>query len=227
MTKNLETPIWTPALRAGLAALLLLWFTVAYVIGVEGLMANPQSAVMAPIALTAVIPVALFLLAYRVSARFRRFVLSQDIRTLTIVQHWRVVGFVFLALYAFDVLPGLFAWPAGVGDVAMGLAAVFIVARMDRDPDFVRSAGFVRYNLLGLLDFAVAVVTAGLSAGSFPGLIANGTTSAPMDVWPLNIFPSFIVPIFIILHLTVLLKVRHLRRAAHGPVGVDAALPAA
>jgi hypothetical protein len=33
-----------------------------------------------------------------------------------------------------------------------------------------------------------------------------------MDVWPLNLFPSFIVPIFIILHLTVLMKVRELRR---------------
>lgn len=227
MTTHHQTPVWTPALKAGLAILLLLWFAAAYVIGVEGLLANHQSAVMAPIALSAIIPVALFLLAYRVSARFRRFVLSQDLRTLTMVQHWRVIGFVFLALYAFDVLPALFAWPAGVGDVAMGIAAIFIVARMDRDPDFVRSAGFVRYNLLGLLDFAVAVATAGLSAGAFPGLIANGATSAPMDVWPLNIFPSFIVPAFIILHLTVLLNVRHLRRAAHEPVGVDAALPAA
>ena len=35
-----------------------------------------------------------------------------------------------------------------------------------------------------------------------------------MDVWPLNIFPSFIVPAFIILQIIVLLKVRHLRRAA-------------
>ncbi len=227
MTTQHRTPVWTPSLKAGLAVLLLLWLAAAYVIGVEGLLANQQSAVMAPIALSAIIPVALFLLAYGVSERFRRFVLSQDLRTLTMVQHWRVIGFVFLALYAFDVLPALFAWPAGIGDVAIGLAAVFIVARMDRDPDFVRSAGFARFNLLGLLDFAVAVATAGLSAGAFPGLIANGVTSAPMDVWPLNIFPSFIVPAFIILHLTVLLNVRHLRRATRGSVPVDAALPVA
>ena len=33
-----------------------------------------------------------------------------------------------------------------------------------------------------------------------------------MDIWPLNLFPSFIVPIFVILHLSVFLKVRELRR---------------
>jgi hypothetical protein len=76
----------------------------------------------------------------------------------------------------------------------------------------ITSAGLVRYQYLGLLDFAVAIVTAGLAAGAYPSLTPDGVTSAAMDVWPLNLFPSFIVPIFIILHLTVLLKVRALRR---------------
>jgi hypothetical protein len=46
-----------------------------------------------------------------------------------------------------------------------------------------------------------------------------------MDVWPLNIFPSFGVPIFIILHLTVLLKVREMRRRSAAPIigGLEAA----
>ena len=35
--------------------------------------------------------------------------------TLTTLQLWRVIGFAFLALYAFDTLPGLFALPAGWG----------------------------------------------------------------------------------------------------------------
>ena len=34
----------------------------------------------------------------------------------------------------------------------------------------------------------------GLVAGAFPGLISNGVTSAPLDVWPMNVFPSFIAP---------------------------------
>ncbi len=217
MNTHQQTPVWGGAHKAGLAGLLLVQFAAAYVIGTGHLLTNDQQSLMLPIAITAFIPVALFLAAYASSARFRRFVLAQDMRTLTMMQHWRVIGFAFLALYAFGALPGLFAWPAGLGDVAIGLAAVVIVARMDGDPDYARSPGFVRFHLLGLLDFAVAILMAGLSAGAFPDLIPNGVTSAPMDVWPLNVFPSFLVPAFIILHLTVLLKVRDLRRAAGGP----------
>ena len=200
--------------RSGVATLLLVWFAAAYAIGVEELLHNEGGAVFQPIALSAVIPVAAFLGLYALSDRVRAFVLRQNIRTLTTLQHWRVVGFVFLPLYFFDVLPGLFAWPAGLGDVSVGLAAAYVVARFARDPDYETSSGLVRYQFLGLLDLAVAMGTAGLAGGGFPALIANGITTAPMDVWPLNLFPSFIIPIFIILHLSVLLKVRYLRRQA-------------
>lgn len=206
------------AVWAGLTGLLLAWFAAAYVIGAERLLANEAASLILPIAITATVPVAAFLAIYALSSRFRGFILAQDIRALTMLQHWRVIGFGFLPLYFFAVLPGVFAWPAGLGDVAIGLAAAFVIARLDRDPAWATSAGLVRFHLLGLLDFAVAIATAGLAAGGFPALIADGVTSAPLDVWPLNLFPSFIVPIFIILHLSVLLKVRHLRRVARRQV---------
>jgi hypothetical protein len=183
-------------------------------IGGDHLMTNDRQSILAPIALTAILPVAAFLALYGLLRPFRNFVLSQDIRTLTILQSWRVLGFGFLILYSHDVLPGLFAWPAGLGDVAVGLLAPIMVLRLSRDSDFAASGGLIRFHLFGLLDFAVAMATAGLAAGAIPGLITGGLTSAAMDVWPLNLFPSFFVPIFIILHLTVLFKVRHLRRAA-------------
>jgi hypothetical protein len=197
---------WNRPRIVAVAGLTLAWLTATYLIGTGQLLANDQQSFFAPIAA--------FLTAYGLFPRFRHFVLSQDIRALTSLQHWRVVGFAFLPLYFFGVLPGLFAWPAGLGDVAVGVAAPFVVARLGREPDYVTSTGFLWFHFLGLVDFAVAIATAGLSAGAFPGLVAGGLTSAPMDVWPLNLFPSFLVPIFIILHLSVLLKVRHLRRAA-------------
>ena len=219
-SSQMDAPLWSPTLRAGLAVLLLLWFAAAAFIGTEQLLVNRSGGFFAPIAATAVIPVALFLAFYGLSARFRGFVLAQDLRILTLLQMWRVIGFTFLPLLAIGALPGLFAWPAGLGDVAVGLGAVYVVTRLDRDADYAVSAGFLRFHLLGLLDFAVAVGTAGLAAGAFPALIPGGVTSAPMDVWPLNLFPSFGVPIFIILHLTVLFKVRQLRRAVRQPAGL-------
>jgi hypothetical protein len=205
---------WTPSAITIAGILLVAQFVAAYIIGSGGLLTNDQQSMFAPIALTVAIPVLTFLLAYFLSERFQNFILAQDMEVLTMLQHWRVLGFGFLTLYFYGVLPGLFAWPAGLGDVLVGLTAPFIIMRLRRDPSFATSASFARFHYLGLLDFAIAVVTAGLAAGSFPALIPGGVTSAPMDVWPLNLFPSFGVPLFIMLHLTVLFKVRELRKTA-------------
>ena len=118
---------------AGLAGFLLVWFAAASAIGSQQLLVNEGQSFFAPIAATAVIPVVAFLLLYALSSRLRHFVLALDIRTLTMLQHWRVVGFVFLPLAFFGVLPGWFAWSAGFGDVAIGLAAPFFVALGGRD----------------------------------------------------------------------------------------------
>ncbi len=208
MTGTDPTVIWTTGKMSALAVVITAWIAAAAFIGGGHILVNTEGSLFAPIAITAIVPVLAFLALYLLSANFRAFVLAQNIETLTMLQHWRIVGFLFLPLYFFGHLPGLFAWPAGVGDIAIGLAAPLVIAGFRRDPEFANSAGLVRYHLLGLLDFAVAIVTAGLSAGAYAFLIPDGVTSAAMDIWPLNLFPSFIVPVFIILHLSVLLKVR-------------------
>lgn len=214
MNTNQPNYVWTRSQKTGLAIILTMQFAIAYLIGSSGLLTNTGLLMIPPIALTVLFPVLIFLGFYVVSQRFRGFVLAQDIRTLTALQLWRVVGFVFLALYAFNILPGLFAWPAGFGDVAVGLGAAFMVVKLDRDPNYIFSKGFASFQFLGMLDFVGALGTAALTSGAFPQLTPNGITSAALDVWPLNLFPSFIVPAFIILHLVVILKVRHLRRQA-------------
>lgn len=219
MTQTGRSGPWTPTAKALAAGILALWLGLAYLLGSTGLLTAPPSETFRPVALTAFIPVAIFFTAYALSNRLRGLVLLLDIRDLTMLQHWRVIGFAFLLLYANDVLPALFAWPAGIGDVLIGLAAPLVVARLARDPNFARSWRFVTYHALGLLDFVVAVVTASLASGAVPGLVAGPVTSGPMEVWPLNLFPSFIVPIFIILHVIAFLKIRALRRADNGPVG--------
>jgi hypothetical protein len=212
MTNSTRTPTWTAGKKAALAVIVAVWFAAAAFIGGTHLLANTGASVIAPIAITVFVPVVAFLTLYLISSSFRSFVLAQDIETLTMLQHWRVIGFAFLPLYFYGALPGVFAFPAGLGDVALGLTAPLIVMRLRRDPEYATSSGLVRFQYLGLLDFVVAFATAGLTAGAYPGLIFGGVNSAAIDVWPLNMFPSFMVPIFIILHFTVLLKVRELRR---------------
>ena len=211
---NLSAAVWDTSTKATIAVGLALWFAVAWGLGISGVMTADASQPFRPILLSILVPLAAFLVAYFWSGRFRYFVLSQDIRVLTMLQHWRVLGFTFLMLYAHDVLPGLFAWPAGLGDIAIGLAAPLVVLRMVRRAEFARSRAFVTFHLLGILDFIVAGGSATLASGAFPALHMGPLTSAPMEYWPLSLFPSFIVPLFLFIHLAVLFQVRELRRQA-------------
>ena len=203
---------WAPTTKAVVAAGLALWLAVAWALGVSGVLAADASQTLRPVLLPIVVPVAAFLGAYAGSVRFRGFVLSWDIRVLTMLHHWRVLGFTFLMLYAHGVLPGLFAGPAGLGDVAIGLSAPLVVQALARHPGFARSRAFVTFHVLGMFDFIVAGAAATLASGAFPSLHSGPLTSAPMEVWPLSVFPGFVVPSFLSLHMGVLFQVRALRR---------------
>src|SRR5262249_19845890 len=115
-----------------LAAVLVLWFLLVLAGGVAGgLGAGPPPPPLGVLP-AILVPPLIFAAAYRTWRSFRGFVLAIDLRLLTAVQSWRVIGVMFLAFYAYGLLPGLFAWPAGVGDFAVGLAAPFVLLAMLR-----------------------------------------------------------------------------------------------
>jgi len=203
---------WRIPTGISITAVLALWLSIVWSMGTSGILTAPATQPFRPVLLSVVVPVVVFLVAYAVSMRFRKFMLSLDMRLLTIFQLWRVLGFGFLTLYAYDVLPGLFAWPAGLGDVAIGLTAPMVVWTLMQQPDYAKSSRFIAFNLLGILDFIVAASTAVLASGAFPEIHTGLPTSAPMEIWPLNIFPGFIVPLFVFAHLTVLFQVKALRQ---------------
>jgi hypothetical protein len=93
------------------------------------------------------IPLVVFLLWFATSAGFRQFALSLDPRTLTFVQSWRIAGFTFLVLYAAGLLPGVFALPAGWGDIAIGATAPLAALKL---ANFSRRRGYL---LAGSGDF--------------------------------------------------------------------------
>ena len=92
------------------------------------------------------VPVAAFLGLYAVSAPFRDMVLGWDLRLLTAIQARRVIGFAMVVLLAFGTLPGVFAWPAGLGDVMVGLAAPYYAVRLMDRPETATDPGFVFWN---------------------------------------------------------------------------------
>ncbi len=194
------------------AGTLAVWLGLILLLGAEGVFARPPGAPPLPVLVGVVAPIAAFLVAYRTSLTFRTFVLTLDLRMVTAVQAWRFAGLGFLDLYALGVLPGLFAWPAGLGDVAIGVTAPWLVLALARQPGFATSKAFAAWNAAGMLDLVVALSAAALSTV----LIGDGTGEAnmgPMTQLPLVLVPGYLVPFFAMLHLTAFFQRRHLLEA--------------
>lgn len=117
----------------------------------------------------------------------------------------RVVGVVFILTMALGTLPAVFALPAGLGDIAIGLTAPFIARRLKRGD----RTGARWFNLLGLIDLVVAV-SLGFLAGLGPIRILDVTPStAEVALLPLVLIPTTAVPLAMALHLVSLVRLRH------------------
>jgi len=191
------------------AVVLAAWFALIVLLGANAGFVTPPGVLPVPIALGVTVPVLVFLSAYWMSREFRQFVLTADLRLVAGIQAWRAAGFGFLALYAHGVLPGVFALPAGLGDIAIGVTAPWIVLALIRRPSFAASKTFVVWNLLGMLDLVVAVSTGALASGLATEVIGEITTR-PMAQLPLVLIPAYLVPVFVMLHLTALFQARRL-----------------
>jgi hypothetical protein len=154
----------------------------------------------------------LFFAALRLSKSFRAIVLTLDLRLIAGMQAWRWAGLGFLDLYAYKVLPAVFALPAGLGDMAIGVTAPWIMLALARQPGFAARSTFIRWNVLGILDLVIAV-----SIGAVSALFATGApgeiSTAPMATLPLLLIPAFLVPLFLMLHTTALIQSRQLIRS--------------
>jgi hypothetical protein len=186
------------------------WLALVWILGVRGVFARSPGTPPLPILLGVIVPVAGFLVAFRFFRAFRESVLSHDLRLGVGIQAWRFVGFGFLALYAHGVLPAAFALPAGLGDMAIGISAPWVMLTLIRRPAFAASRLFVAWNMLGILDLVAAVGSGGLNM-LFARGITGEITTRPMAEMPLILIPVYFVPIFLMLHIAALFQVRRLR----------------
>lgn len=193
------------AIAVGTGSVLILWFLTVLILGSHGSFVRPPGSLPIPILLPIAIPIGLFFIAFSTSDQFKTWILSLDLGLITGVQAWRFGGSAFLVLYTLNLLPGYFAWPAGLGDIAIAAAAPFIAASLVRDPQFIRSKSFVIWNVLGILDLVTAVTMGGLGPLLFHD---TGTATGLMARLPMSLIPTFFVPVFILLHLTALFQKR-------------------
>ena len=115
---------------------LTVWLLLVVSLGLAGAFVGPPGTPPLPIAIGVAAPLVLFFASLRLSQSFREFVLSLDLRLIAGMQAWRWAGLGFLDLYAYKVLPAVFALPAGLGDMAIGVTAPWIILALVRQPSF-------------------------------------------------------------------------------------------
>ncbi|KAA0999350.1 MFS transporter [Paraburkholderia panacisoli] len=175
-----------------------LWFAVAWSAAINGVFrtgASPLPLLPLAIFLPVMIGTPLLLLSKRVG----QVLDAMPATWLVALQLYRVFGNWALVAWLHGGLSGVFALPAGTGDVLTGLLAVPTAIAVASGTAQGRKAA-IAWNIFGLADFAVAI-TLGMitSPGPFQ-LIAPSVPSIGAGAYPDVLTPAFVVPGSILLH---------------------------
>jgi hypothetical protein len=177
--------------RTRIAVGLSAWFILAASLGLAGAFASPALPVGVAVG------IALAGIVARTQAH------GIPLTTLVAVHIGRILGGVFLVLYAVGRLPYTFAHSAGWGDLATGVLAIPLVWAIRH-----RVTGWrwitAAWNVLGLVDLLAAVT---LAVGSAPGsplrFIYEAPGSGAIVTFPWVLVPAFFVPLYMLTHVAV------------------------
>lgn len=186
---------------AVVAALLIGWFAVAFLIGANGWFRGTSAPALA-ITVWSLTLIAL-IAVWKVSL-LREWTLITPLRYLILFNITRFVGIYFLLLYQRHRLPYDFAVPGGIGDVLVATMALILSA--SRRLQKLRPVVLV-WNGFGLIDIVFVVSTA-LRVG-----LRDWQSLAALRELPLMLLPTFFVPLIIVSHILIFIRIARSRSA--------------
>ena len=117
-----------------------------------------------------------------------------------------VDGLAFLIIMGLGHLPALWALPAGLGDIAAGIAAPFIARKLAQGTG---RRGALWFNAFGLTDLIVALTLGAVTAYQLIHVTPSG---APISELPIAIVPTVGVPLLLAVHITSVTALARSRR---------------
>ncbi|HMA19049.1 MAG TPA: hypothetical protein VKS03_11480 [Thermoanaerobaculia bacterium] len=192
----------SPGLRDGavrlVGPLLAAWWLAALLLATGGFFAAGRPG--APRIAWASVPLIVGLTLYAASAAYRRTIDGTPPDRLIGAQVYRLLGGVFVVGWALGLLPGIFALPAGLGDLAIGAAAPLVASLLrKRRPQARRAA--VLWNVVGLADLVMAVTLGVLSTPGRLQRLSFGAPNTAISAYPFVLVPTVLVPLSVLLHV--------------------------
>ncbi|HXE52845.1 MAG TPA: hypothetical protein VN541_07525 [Tepidisphaeraceae bacterium] len=219
---------FSPAARVtawiGVALILTIWIAAVWTLAANGVFQKAIGKVpVLPLAIF--LPVVLGLFVLTRSQAVGSLLDATPASWLVGIQVYRILGGMFLVYWIRSAIPGAFALPAGIGDVATGLLALPAAVWIASGLPIGRRIG-IRWNLLGLFDFAVAVTMGLLTSPGPAHLLARAHPNTLIATFPTAMVPAFAVPFSTLLHVLSLRQLSRARTAValakEEPVGIGA-----
>jgi len=126
-----------------------------------------------------------------------------DQKPIAGLQIFRVIGGLFIVEMYRGNIPGSFAWPAGVGDIIVGLFALYLFLKYQEIP---RNSLIVLI-VIGLLDFVSAFLFGFTSSEGPAQLFALGFENQ-LNLFPTGLIPLYLVPYAITFHIISLINLK-------------------
>ena len=124
----------------------------------------------------------------------------------------RVVGVVFLIEMVRGNIPGIFAYPAGLGDLATGVLA-FVVLFIGFSSKKIPNWGIWAVAILGIADF-VSAFFFGFTSGANPLQLFSFEMPNQVILYPTGLIPMFLVPFAICYHILSLTMLKKTKKKA-------------
>ncbi len=143
----------------------------------------------------------------------RNWFLSQELsqKWLIGIQIFRVIGGVFLIEMVKGHIPGIFAYPAGIGDILVALVA-FAVLVACRKRELIPGEYIILVVVIGMADFLSAFFF-GFFSSATPLQIFFPATPNRNILFPTGMIPLFLVPYVIFFHVLSLLNYLKFQRS--------------
>lgn len=175
------------------------WFAADLILGARGAFHYSAPYPFPYIAVGVLAPIAIAGLVLLASSSLRAAVNAIPQHRLVAIQAFRIVGFTFLILLAQHQLPAVFALPAGIGDIIVGVAALVVARGFYKKAPWAPAAGVV-WNIAGIFDLVNAISIGFLASTTPLRLIFSTPATDVMSYLPMVMVPIFAIPLFMVLH---------------------------
>jgi hypothetical protein len=191
---------------------LLAWFALVWNLAASGVF-QARPGVTSPIPIAVAVPVLIGLFGLMRSRRIATALDAAPLSWLIALQVYRVIGGNFVILWLYGAVPGVFAVPAGVGDMLVGLSAIPVALYLAAGlPGGTALA--VAWNIFGIADLVNALTLGFLTSPGPLQQFAHDLPNLLTTAYPTVMTPAFAVPLSFILHG---LSLWQLRRRSQSP----------